>query len=71
VIDVEHPDFFKRLDALVLTNAKLAELSKAGSSVFQKAPVIASFAFQLLVIFFMKPVQGGSYELNDDSQLAY
>jgi len=57
VIDVEHPDFFKKLDALVITNTELQKASGIG-----KIACIASFAVQLLGIFFMKPVDAGADE---------
>jgi magnesium-protoporphyrin IX monomethyl ester (oxidative) cyclase len=57
VIDVEHPDFFKKLDALVITNTELQKASGMG-----KIACIASFAVQLLGIFFMKPVDAGADE---------
>eukprot|EP00976_Prorocentrum_cordatum_P101428 1192631-Prorocentrum_minimum.AAC.3 len=78
-IDVEHPDFFKRLDALVVTNTKLAELSKDKTyfaffqplAALQKIPVIASFAIQLIQILLMKPVSSGAYDFVDESAIAY
>uniref|UniRef100_A0A7S0WI92 magnesium-protoporphyrin IX monomethyl ester (oxidative) cyclase n=1 Tax=Pyramimonas obovata TaxID=1411642 RepID=A0A7S0WI92_9CHLO len=72
-IDVENPDFFKRLDALVVTNTKLAELSKDKSplAALQKIPVIATFAVQLIQILLMKPVESGAYDFIEDSAVVY
>jgi len=73
VLDVENPEFFQRLDKLVVTNTQLINLGKEGGpmAALQKIGVIASFATQLLGIFLMKPAAGGAIDLVDDTQLAY
>ena len=73
MLDVENPEFFQRLDKLVVTNTQLINLGKEGGpmAALQKIGVIASFATQLLGIFLMKPAAGGAIDLVDDTQLAY
>jgi len=73
VIDVEHPMFFKRLDALVETNTKLSALNKESGPLasLQKIPVILSFAMQLITVLLMKPVSAGAQDFIDDSAVAY
>lgn len=72
-VDVEHPDFFKRLDALVVTNTKLAALNKETGplTALKKIPVIISFALQLIAILLMKSVDSGAMDYLDESELAY
>jgi magnesium-protoporphyrin IX monomethyl ester (oxidative) cyclase len=72
-VDVEHPDFFKRLDALVVTNTKLAALNKETGplAALKKIPVIISFALQLIAILLMKSVDSGAIDYLDESELAY
>jgi len=62
VIDTYNPKFKEHLDELVVVNQKLA---KAESPV-EKAPLIASFAFHLLSIALMKPIDSGSIDFVED-----
>ena len=62
VIDTYNPKFKEHLDELVVVNQKL---SKAESPV-EKAPLIASFAFHLLSIALMKPIDSGSIDFVED-----
>jgi len=62
VIDTYNPIFKEKLDALVVINTKLAK----AESPFEKAPLIAAFASNLLAIFALKPVDSGSIDFAED-----
>ncbi|ACO65909.1 predicted protein [Micromonas commoda] len=62
VIDTYNPKFKEHLDELVVVNQKLAE----AESPVEKAPLIASFAFHLLSIALMKPIDSGSIDFVED-----
>ena len=72
VIDVENPEFFERLDRMVESNAKLVEMTKAGASTVDKAPVIAAMAGELVKILLMPPVDAGSLDMvENEATLVY
>lgn len=66
VLNVEHPDFYKRLDICIQNNTKLGAI--AGSKtpkvlqLFQKLPLYASNVRQLLRLYLMKPIETASLE---------
>tara|TARA_B100000475_G_scaffold147656_1_gene109299 strand:- start:104 stop:436 length:333 start_codon:yes stop_codon:yes gene_type:complete len=62
VIDTYDPKFKMHLDELVGVNQKLAK----AESPMEMAPLIASFAFHLLSIAAMKPVDSGSIDFVED-----
>ncbi len=61
ILDVEHPEFYKRLDTCVANNAKLTEIANSGKpkfiQLFQKLPLYLSNAKQLLSLAFLKPIE--------------
>ena len=68
VIDTYNPEFKERLDRLVVLNGKL--LSKPG--LLEKVSLLASFVGELLGLFFMPTVKGGSVDLEStDDQASY
>lgn len=66
ILDVEHPEFYQRLDICVQNNTKLAEIaeSKAPKPIkaLKKLPLLASTAWQLLRLYLMKPIDTASLE---------
>jgi magnesium-protoporphyrin IX monomethyl ester (oxidative) cyclase len=60
VLNVEHPDFYPRLETCVANNAKLGEIaasngSKVGKFV-KKVPLLLSNVVQLAALFLIKPI---------------
>jgi magnesium-protoporphyrin IX monomethyl ester (oxidative) cyclase len=64
VLDTDHPDFFRRLERCAIANQKLAEISSsqrlAVIRFFQKLPYQLSIFWQLLCLYFLKPVDAES-----------
>ncbi|NET52584.1 MAG: magnesium-protoporphyrin IX monomethyl ester cyclase, partial [Merismopedia sp. SIO2A8] len=60
ILDVEHPEFFARLDTCTENNVRLAEIAESGApgivKFFQKLPFYASNAWQLIRLYFLKPL---------------
>ena len=60
MLDVENPQFYERLDICVSNNEKLAEIGNSNSpnfvKTFQKLPYFVSSGWQLLKLYFMKPI---------------
>lgn len=60
MLDVKHPEFYRRLDVCVKNNEKLTAIveSKAPKFVqfFQKLPLYLSNGWQLLKLYFLKPI---------------
>ncbi len=60
MLDVENPEFYERLDICVKNNEKLAEIGNSNSSkfvkTFRKLPYLVSSGWQLLKLYFMKPI---------------
>jgi magnesium-protoporphyrin IX monomethyl ester (oxidative) cyclase len=60
ILNVDHPDFFKRLDTAANANAKIAAV--AGSNqpkplqTLRKLPHIATIGWQMVSLYFMKPI---------------
>jgi magnesium-protoporphyrin IX monomethyl ester (oxidative) cyclase len=61
VLDVDHPEFFQRLDHCVENNEKLAAIANSNApkflQFFQKLPILASTALELLRLYFLKPIE--------------
>ncbi|KGF72680.1 magnesium-protoporphyrin IX monomethyl ester cyclase [Neosynechococcus sphagnicola sy1] len=61
VLNVEHPEFYQRLDVCIENNRKLAEIAKAQTpkllKFFQKLPFYTSSAWQLLKLYLIKPIE--------------
>eukprot|EP00210_Caulerpa_lentillifera_P007913 g7554.t1 len=75
VPDVEHPDFFKKMDKLVELNTKLVDIGSSDIpdvvKNFQRAPIIAQMVAGIVEIYFMKPVDAGSWDFRTETQMAY
>lgn len=60
ILDTEHPDFFRRLEACAVANQKLAEISHndrpAVIKFWQKLPWISAIVWHLLRIYLLKPI---------------
>lgn len=60
ILDVENPEFYRRLDICTQNNAKLADIAKSDSpklvKFFQKLPLYVSNVWQLARLYLMKPV---------------
>ena len=60
ILNVDHQDFFRLLDACAANNAKLMEISNSKQpkvvQLLRKLPVIASMGVQLARLYFMKPI---------------
>jgi len=71
VCDVESPEFFERLDRCVEMNTKLSNMG-SNASIFERLPLVAGIAGELLACFFMKPVEMGSVEMTgDEASMVY
>ena len=75
VIDCENPQFQRHLDNLVELNQKLVDIGRSGApgplQLLQKLPVYAGFAAELLGLWLLPPLKGGSYELENKAALVY
>jgi len=75
VPDVEHPDFFNKMDKLVELNTQLIGLGQSETpdflKNFQRVPIIASMVGLMFEIFMMKPIDSGSWDFKNETQLAF
>jgi magnesium-protoporphyrin IX monomethyl ester (oxidative) cyclase len=64
ILDVDSPEFYERLDKCVENNEKLEAIANSKTpkflQLFQKLPVLASTGWQLLRLYFMKPIDAVS-----------
>jgi magnesium-protoporphyrin IX monomethyl ester (oxidative) cyclase len=60
VLNVDHPDFFKRLDVAAAANAKISAVSESNQpkllQTLRKLPHIANIGWQMVSLYFMKPI---------------
>lgn len=74
VPDVEHPDFFKKMDYLVELNTKISNINKGDMPKVLKtlatAPLIERMVAEIFQIFLMRPKDVGSVDLLDQQQQA-
>jgi magnesium-protoporphyrin IX monomethyl ester (oxidative) cyclase len=60
MLDVNHPEFYQRLDICAANNAKLAEIANSNTpkflQFFQKLPLFVSMGWHLLRLYLMKPL---------------
>ncbi|NET33364.1 MAG: magnesium-protoporphyrin IX monomethyl ester (oxidative) cyclase, partial [Cyanothece sp. SIO1E1] len=60
ILNVDHPDFIRRLDLCTENNVKLAKIARSKApkllQFFQKLPLYASSVWQLLQLYLMKPI---------------
>ncbi|MBD1870393.1 magnesium-protoporphyrin IX monomethyl ester (oxidative) cyclase [Leptolyngbya sp. FACHB-671] len=66
VLNVDHPDFFGLLDICAENNVKLSAIATSNTpkflQFFQKLPLYASTAVQLVRLYFMKPINAAKLE---------
>lgn len=66
ILDVEHPEFYQRLDICVQNNAKLADIAKSDAPKLvkfcQKLPCYLSNVWQLARLYFIKPIETASQQ---------
>ncbi|MDM7325885.1 MAG: magnesium-protoporphyrin IX monomethyl ester (oxidative) cyclase [Thermosynechococcus sp. Uc] len=51
ILDVDHPEFYKRLERCVENNAKLTEISKQNGGFLKKLPLYLSNVWQMIKLF--------------------
>lgn len=51
ILDVDHPEFYERLERCVENNAKLTEISKQNGSFLKKLPLYLSNVWQMIKLF--------------------
>lgn len=76
VLDVENPEFKRKLDRMVEINTKLIAVSESDDiplvKNFKKIPLIAALASELLAAYLMKPIESGSVDFAEfEPQLTY
>ncbi|WIA36964.1 hypothetical protein OEZ86_008201 [Tetradesmus obliquus] len=76
VPDVEHPEFFTKMDELVKLNNKVIEIGNsdmpAPLKALARAPYVERMIAGIFQIFIMKPIDCGSFDLEaNQTQLSY
>lgn len=75
VPNVEHPEFFVKMDKLVELNTKVIEIGKSETpSVLknlQRAPLVIQMVTLMLDLYLMKPKDTGSWDFKEEAQLAF
>jgi len=70
VLDVENPEFERRLDSLVVHNTALVSIGKSDAPEalknLRRVPHIAAMVGELLALYFMKPVEAGSMDFTPE-----
>ncbi|MBD0269482.1 MAG: magnesium-protoporphyrin IX monomethyl ester (oxidative) cyclase [Cyanobacteria bacterium Co-bin8] len=60
ILNVDHPDFFKRLDVAATANTKLSAVAESNQpaplKALRKLPHIANIGWQIASLYFMKPI---------------
>lgn len=66
MLNVDHPEFFARLDTCTENNVKLAKIAASNApgivKFFKKLPLYASSAVELARLYFMKPIDTQAWE---------
>jgi len=66
MLNVEHPEFFQRLDTCTENNVKLSKIANSNApgvvKFFQKLPLYLSSGTQLARLYFMKPINTAAWE---------
>uniref|UniRef100_A0A7S1SMW4 magnesium-protoporphyrin IX monomethyl ester (oxidative) cyclase n=1 Tax=Tetraselmis chuii TaxID=63592 RepID=A0A7S1SMW4_9CHLO len=65
VIDCENPEFFRRMDRMVVANNALCKLP-SDASIFEKLPHQMTLASELLAVALMPTVRSGSWDVEGD-----
>jgi magnesium-protoporphyrin IX monomethyl ester (oxidative) cyclase len=76
VLDVENPEFKRKLDNMVEINKKLIAIGETEEQPFVKnlkrIPLVAALASELLAAYLMPPIESGSVDIAEfDPQLVY
>ncbi|KAK9664484.1 hypothetical protein RND81_14G045500 [Saponaria officinalis] len=76
VLDVENPEFQRKLDRMVAINEKLQDIGQSGDNGLVKnlkrVPLIAAFVSELLAAYLMPPIESGSVDFAEfEPQLVY
>lgn len=76
VLDVENPEFKRKLDNMVEINKKLIAIGENDELPFVKnlkrIPLVAALASELLAAYLMPPIESGSVDIAEfDPQLVY
>lgn len=77
VLDVENPEFKRKLDRMVEINKKLIAVGESDdinplAKNFKKVPLIAALVSELLAAYLMPPVESGSVDFADfEPQIVY
>lgn len=75
VPDVEHPDFFPKMDQLVKLNSQLVEVGQSempdAVKGLQRVPIVLQMLTIIVDIYFMKPIDSGSWDFKNEAQLAF
>jgi magnesium-protoporphyrin IX monomethyl ester (oxidative) cyclase len=60
-LDVENPEFYRRLDVCFANNNKLTEITQSNSNglvkLFKKLPLYISNAVELISLYLMQPIR--------------
>jgi magnesium-protoporphyrin IX monomethyl ester (oxidative) cyclase len=66
ILDVQNPEFYQRLDVCVENNEKLSAIANTNTpkfvQFFQKLPIYISTGWNLLKLYFMKPIDMASLQ---------
>ena len=68
VLDVENPEFFSKMDRLVVLNTELNSLDDDDAlKGVKSAGIIAQMVTEILALFLMKPIEGGSVDMPESA----
>jgi magnesium-protoporphyrin IX monomethyl ester (oxidative) cyclase len=75
-LDVENPEFKRKLDRMVEINEKLVAVSESNDVAFvknlKKIPLIAALVSELIAAYLMPPVESGSVDFAEfEPKLVY
>lgn len=76
VLDVENPEFKRKLDRMVEINQKLIAVGESDEiplvKNLKRIPMVAALASELLAAYLMPPIESGSVDFADfETQLVY